>query len=92
VTAKVYNLDMTEKYAKDVTLTAGEDSSTRVFTLPEIEGLSGTYFLDLRLENAGRLESRNFYWLSKQTETVDFENEPGAAYGHRPRPLPTTRH
>lgn len=78
VTAKVYNLDMTEKYAKDVTLTAGEDSSTRVFTLPEIEGLSGTYFLDLRLENAGRLESRNFYWLSKQTETVDFENEPGS--------------
>jgi exo-1,4-beta-D-glucosaminidase len=41
-----------------------------------MEGLSGTYFVDLRLDNGERLESRNFYWLSKQTETVDFENEP----------------
>ena len=78
VTAKVYNLDMTEKYAKEATADVGEDSSTRVFTLPDIEGLSGTYFVDLRLENEGRQESRNFYWLSKQTETVDFENEPGS--------------
>jgi exo-1,4-beta-D-glucosaminidase len=78
VTAKVYNLDMTEKYSKEVTLAAGEDSSTRVFTLPEIEGLSGMYFVDLRLENWKRLESRNFYWLPKQAETVDFENEPGS--------------
>ena len=76
VMAKVYNLDMTEKYSKEVTLAVGEDSSTRVFTLPEMEGLSGTYFVDLRLDNGERLESRNFYWLSKQTETVDFENEP----------------
>jgi exo-1,4-beta-D-glucosaminidase len=78
LTAKVYNLDMTEKFSGEVTIAAGEDSSTRVFTLPEIEGLSGTYFLDLRLQNGDKLESRNFYWLSKQTETVDFENEPGS--------------
>jgi exo-1,4-beta-D-glucosaminidase len=36
------------------------------------------YFVDLRLENGERLESRNFYWLPKQAETVDFENEPGS--------------
>jgi len=76
VTAKVYNLDMTEKYSKEATLAVGEDSSTRVFTLPEMEGLSGMYFVDLRLENGEHLESRNFYWLPNQTETVDFENEP----------------
>ena len=78
VTAKVYDLNMTEKFTKEATLAAGEDSSTRVFTLPEIKGLSGMYFVDLRLENGERLESHNFYWLSKQTETVDFENEPGS--------------
>src|SRR5208337_2716737 len=55
-----------------------EDSSTRVFTLPEMEGLSAMYFVDLRLENGERLESHNFYWLPKQAETVDFENEPGS--------------
>ena len=76
VTAKVYNLDMTEKYSKEATLAVGEDSSTRVFTLPEVEGLSRMYFVDLRLENGEHLESRNFYWLPNQAETVDFENEP----------------
>ncbi len=78
VTAKVYDLDMTEKFSKEATLAVGEDSSTRVFTLPEMEGLSGMYFVDLRLENGGHVESRNFYWLPKQAETVDFENEPGS--------------
>jgi len=69
---------MTEKYTKEINLAVGEDSSTRVFTLPEMEGLNGMYFVDLRLENGERLESRNFYWLPKQAETVDFENEPGS--------------
>jgi exo-1,4-beta-D-glucosaminidase len=78
VTAKVYDLDMTEKFSKEATLAVGEDSSTRVFTLPEMEGLSGMYFVDLRLENGGHVESRNFYWLPNQAETVDFENEPGS--------------
>jgi exo-1,4-beta-D-glucosaminidase len=76
VTAKVYDLKMTEKFSRQVTLAVGEDSSTRVFKLPEIEGLSGMYFVDLRLENGEHIESRNFYWLPKQAETVDFENEP----------------
>ncbi len=54
---------MTEKYSTEATLDVGADSSTRVFTLPEIDGLSGTYFVDLRLENGESLVSRNFYWL-----------------------------
>jgi exo-1,4-beta-D-glucosaminidase len=78
VTAKVYALDMTEKFAKQIMVSVGEDSSTRVFTLPEIEGLQGTYFLDLRIDNGGTLASRNFYWLSTQAETVDWANEPPA--------------
>lgn len=73
VAAKVYNLDMTEKFSREATLDAGPDSSTRVFTLPEIEGLSPTYFVDLRLESSGNLVSRNFYWLSTRAETVDWD-------------------
>ena len=69
---------MIEKYSKEVSLAVGEDSSTRVFTLPEIKGLNGMYFVDLHLEDGGHVESRNFYWLPKQAETVDFENEPGS--------------
>jgi exo-1,4-beta-D-glucosaminidase len=76
VFAKVYNIDMKEKYAREFTLDVGPDSSTQAFTLPKIDGLSGTYFLDLRLKNGETLVSRNFYWLSTTAETVDFENEP----------------
>ncbi len=73
VAAKVYNLDMTEKFSREATLNVSPDSSTRVFTLPEIEGLSPTYFVDLRLESSGNLLSRNFYWLSTTAETVDWD-------------------
>src|SRR5208337_4714652 len=76
VTARVYNLDMTERFTKDVTVDIGADSSTRVFTLPEFKQQDGMYFVDLRLENENGLKSRNFYWLPAKTETVDFENEP----------------
>jgi len=73
VTATVYNLDMREKFAKQAALDVGPDSSTRVFTLPEITDLSSTYFVDLKLESSGTLASRNFYWLSTKPETLDWD-------------------
>jgi exo-1,4-beta-D-glucosaminidase len=75
-TAKVYNLDMTEKYSKEASVDAASDSSLRVFALPEIEGLSTTYFVNLTLESAGKVVSRNFYWLSTKPEAVDFDKAP----------------
>jgi len=48
--------------------------STRVFSLPEIGGLSSTYFVSLVLEDpSGDLVSRNFYWLSTKPETLDWD-------------------
>ena len=73
VTAQVYNLDMTEKFSRESTVDAGPDSSMRAFTLPELDGLSPTYFVSLRLESSGELISRNFYWLSTRAETLDWE-------------------
>jgi exo-1,4-beta-D-glucosaminidase len=75
VTAKVYNLDMSEKFSKDIAVNIGPDSSTRVFTLPQIAGLSTTYFVRLTLESAGQSRSRNFYWLSTRPETLDWGRE-----------------
>jgi exo-1,4-beta-D-glucosaminidase len=72
VTARVYNLDMTEKFSREAALDVNPDSSTRVFTLPEMDGLSPTYFVNLTLESSGELVSRNFYWLSTQAETLDW--------------------
>jgi exo-1,4-beta-D-glucosaminidase len=73
VTAKVYNLDMVERFSREATVEVDPDSSSRVFTLPEIEGLSSTYFLNLTLESSGSVVSRNFYWLSTQPETLNWE-------------------
>ena len=43
--------------------------------LPDIQGLSATYFLVLRLSDAsGREVGSNFYWLSTRQEKLDWQN------------------
>lgn len=74
LTAQVYNLDMSEKFSKEASLDAGADSTNKILTLPEIDGLSSAYFLVLRLQDSsGRLVGSNFYWLSSKPETIDWE-------------------
>ena len=75
VTARIYNLDMSEKFSRTSALEVPPDSSTRVFTLPEIKGLTSTYFVSLALESADEVRSRNFYWLSTRPETIDWARE-----------------
>jgi len=42
--------------------------------LPEIEGLSSTYFVSLELQDpSDHPVSRNLYWLSTKPETLDWE-------------------
>jgi exo-1,4-beta-D-glucosaminidase len=71
--ARVLNLDGTEKYSKQVSLDAIADSTAKIFELPQIEGLSPAYFLDLRVtDSSGKLVGSNFYWLSTKRETLDW--------------------
>ena len=73
LTARVVSLDGTQKFIKDVKLDAAADSTAKVFELPQIDGLSDTYFLDLRVTDAtGKLVGSNFYWLSTKPETLDW--------------------
>jgi exo-1,4-beta-D-glucosaminidase len=73
LTTKIYNLDATEKFSQENKLDAGPDSTTRIFTLPDVSGLSNTYFLVLRLEDStGKQVGSNFYWLSTKPETIDW--------------------
>lgn len=75
LTARVLNLDMTEKFSKELTLDAPADSTQKVLPLPEIDGLTPTYFLDLRVEDGnGKLVGSNFYWLSTKPETIAWED------------------
>jgi exo-1,4-beta-D-glucosaminidase len=73
VAARIFNIDGKQKFWKDATLDAAADSTARVFEIPQIEGLSATYFLDLRITDAkGKLAGSNFYWLSTKPETLDW--------------------
>jgi len=73
LTARMFNLDGTVKFSKAVTLDAAADSTAKAFELPEIDGLSPVYFLDLRVTDAaGKLVASNFYWLSTTPETIDW--------------------
>ena len=70
---KIYNLDMTEKFTQENPVDAAADSTAKVFTLPDVSGLSNTYFLALRLEDStGKQVGSNFYWLSTKPEVIDW--------------------
>ncbi len=74
LTAKVLNLDMTEKFSKEVDVDAAADSTNKILSLPDISDLSATYFLVLRLQDAsGKQVGSNFYWLSSKPETLDWD-------------------
>jgi exo-1,4-beta-D-glucosaminidase len=74
VVATAYNLDMSVKFSREAKLDAAPDSSTRVFNLPEIAGLSATWFLSLTLEDpSGGRASENFYWFSTIPETLQWD-------------------
>lgn len=74
ITAKAYNLDMAEKFSKAAALDAGPDTSNRIFSIPEVQGLSATYFIRLALADAnGKPLSSNFYWLSTKPDVLDWD-------------------
>src|SRR5437868_374815 len=52
LTAKILNLDMTEKFSKDAVLDVAADATVKILTLPDVSGLSPTYFVVLRLEDS----------------------------------------
>ncbi len=82
VVATAYNLDMTRKWNREAKVDVAPDSSTRIVTVPEMEGLSTTWFLHLRLEDSSDdLVSENFYWLSTAPETLEWEK---STYYHTP--------
>jgi exo-1,4-beta-D-glucosaminidase len=78
VTARVYNMDLTEKFSKSQKVDIAPDSAARVFDLNGIEGLSAAYFVRLTLGDAsGKQVSSNFYWLSTHPDVSDWNRSDG---------------
>ncbi len=73
VVADVFNLDLARQFSKTMTLNLPANSSTRAFIIPDLNGLSKTYFVRLRLESpSGRVVDRNFYWLSTHPDVYNW--------------------
>lgn len=68
VSATVYDLDLRERFTRDAVVDVPADSSTKVFTIPAVDGLSRTYFVRLTLDD----QSSNFYWLSTQPDVSNW--------------------
>ena len=74
LTAKVYNLDMTEKFSQGQSRSMPRRTApAKILTLARCIRLELTYFLVLRLQDSnGKLVGSNFYWLSTKPETIDW--------------------
>jgi exo-1,4-beta-D-glucosaminidase len=75
-TAEVYGLDMKRVFQRSTALDLAADGVARLFTLPpEATSASDVVFLRLQLADAtGRVLSRNFYWLPRQTSQIDWSD------------------
>ena len=69
---KILTLDGTEKLSTVTMMDVAADNHASV-ALPDVAGLSPTYFLDLRVtDTAGKIVSTNFYWLGAKMDELDF--------------------
>jgi exo-1,4-beta-D-glucosaminidase len=74
-TAKVYNLNMSEKYSREAAFDIPADGVRTLFAIPAIKDLSPAYFVRLTLADAaGKVVSSNFYWLSTREDVHDWAN------------------
>jgi exo-1,4-beta-D-glucosaminidase len=73
---RIFDAHSRERYSRTVSISAAAASITTVLQLPEVAGITTTWFLDLRLYDAGQVEvGNNFYWLSTRRDELDEEAE-----------------
>jgi exo-1,4-beta-D-glucosaminidase len=72
VTAQVYDFNLVEKFSRTADVDLAADDNLKAFSIPQIAGMSATWFLKLTLQDAhGELISSNFYWLSTTDDVLD---------------------
>ena len=86
VSARVLNLDMTEKVARTATVDVAEDGKTRAFVLEFPKGLTKTFLLSLTLHDAtGKRLDDNFYWLSTVPDVPGSKGERDHVFFIKPK-------
>jgi exo-1,4-beta-D-glucosaminidase len=72
---RILNVTSEVLYSKDVPFDIEENRSEKICDMPQIEGLSTVYFIDLKLkDSSGNILGRNFYWLSTKEDILDEKN------------------
>ncbi len=82
---QVYDINSEIRFEAEKTFNASPDSAVSLLPLDSLENLSSTYFVNLRLFDSEKKQiSTNFYWLSTQEETLDYEADLGEFAFHTP--------
>ena len=69
VTARVFDLNLKERFSKSAVVDVPADGKRNVFTVAWPGDITKTFFLSLKLaDGAGKIVSDNFYWLSTVPE------------------------
>ena len=69
---RVLTLDSKVILEKSLPINIEGNVSRKIFDMPDMDGLSPTYFVYLKLSDADNKEiSSNFYWLSTQDDALD---------------------
>ena len=72
--ARVLNLDMNERFSKEATFDLAADGTHNALTIPNLTGLTSTYFVHLTLfDGKGGEVGSNFYWLSTKADALQHD-------------------
>jgi exo-1,4-beta-D-glucosaminidase len=73
-TARVVDLASKTRFEKSAPVEVGPDGSVKLFQVPELPDLTGTWFLALSLDDrSGQSVSRNVYWLSTKPDVLQWD-------------------
>jgi len=75
VSVKVLDMNSKIVYEGQADAEIGANASKQVLIMPALEGITTTYFLDLKLtDGSGKEIASNFYWLSTKPDICDYKN------------------
>src|SRR5262249_16019053 len=73
IITRLYDIAGAEKFSREAQMDVAADGVARSMAIPAPNGDASAYFLSLQLFSAGgELLSRNFYWLSKKPDVLDY--------------------
>ncbi len=82
---RIYDIESNLYLDKTIDFTILEDTYHPLYKIEDLDNLSTTYFIDLRLiDDTNKEIDTNFYWLSTKKETLDYEADLGEFAYHTP--------